>query len=99
MLFECGKNAPKATTKAGVLRGFTLDGVHTFHGIKYADAKRFEMPQPVAKWEGVKNADSYGFTCPLMYDDAPGGELRYHHGYWPSDENCQYLNVWTTDMS
>ncbi len=99
MLFECGKNAPKATTKAGVLRGFTLDGVHTFHGIKYADAKRFEMPQPVAKWEGVKNADGYGFTCPLMYDDAPGGELRYHHGYWPSDENCQYLNVWTTDMS
>lgn len=99
MMFICTKNSPLAQTKNGTLRGFTLDGVHTFHGIKYADAKRWQMPQPVENWEGVKNADGYGFTCPLMYDDAPGGELRYHHGYWPSNENCQYLNVWSNDMT
>ena len=32
-------------TNAGKLRGFVVDGTYTFHGIKYADAKRFQMPQ------------------------------------------------------
>ncbi|MBR5251503.1 MAG: carboxylesterase/lipase family protein [Oscillospiraceae bacterium] len=99
MLFQCSKDFPLAQTKQGTLRGYVLDGVYTFHGIKYADADRWQMPQPVKSWEGVKNADSFGFVCPIMYDDAPGGELRYHHGYWPGDENCQYLNVWSTDMT
>ena len=99
MLFQCSKDFPLAQTKQGTLRGYVLDGVYTFHGIKYADAQRWQMPQPAKSWEGIKNADSFGFVCPIMYDDAPGGELRYHHGYWPSDENCQYLNVWSNDMT
>ncbi len=99
MMFQCSKDFPLAQTKLGTLRGFVLDGVYTFQGIKYADADRWQMPQPPQKWEGIKAADGYGFTCPIMYDDAPGGELRYHHRYWPSDENCQYLNVWSGDMS
>lgn len=99
MMFQCSKDFPLAQTKQGALRGFVLDGVYTFQGIKYADAQRWQMPQPPQKWDGIKAADGYGFTCPIMYDDAPGGELRYHHRYWPSDENCQYLNVWSGDMS
>jgi len=98
MLFNCSAKGPIVDTVAGKLRGYTLDGVYTFLGIKYADAKRFHMPEPVAPWEGVRNADGYGFTCPLMYDDAPSNELRYCHRYWPTNEHCQYLNVWSNDL-
>ena len=55
-------NAPIAQTKAGRVRGFQVDGTYTFYGIKYADAKRFQMPQPPQPWEGVRNADSYGYV-------------------------------------
>lgn len=99
MSFYCTVSGPIVETTGGKLRGFTLDGVETFLGIKYADAKRFHMPQPVLPWNGVRDADGYGFTCPIMYEDAPGQELRYAHRYWPSNENCQYLNVWTKDTA
>jgi len=99
MSFECSVSSPVVRLPKGALRGYTLHGVHTFLGIKYADAKRFCKPEPVKPWEGVKDADGYGFTCPLMYDDKPGDELRYAHRYWPVNEHCQYLNVWSTDLA
>lgn len=43
--FICSATSPVVQTKAGKLRGFVVDGTYTFHGIKYADAKRFQMPQ------------------------------------------------------
>lgn len=98
MSFSCNSSAPIVHLPKGDLRGFTLRGIHTFLGVKYADAKRFCPPEPVKPWDGVKNADGYGFTCPIMYDDAPGQELRYAHRYWPTNEHCQYLNVWSSDL-
>ncbi|HIS47487.1 MAG TPA: carboxylesterase/lipase family protein [Candidatus Scybalocola faecigallinarum] len=85
-------------TKAGKLRGFQLDGTYIFQGIKYADAKRFQAPVPVKPWDGVKDALSYGYVCPLMNQDVPNGELMVPHRYWPMDENCQYLNIWTGSL-
>ena len=35
-----------------------------FYGIRYAKAKRFQMPEPVPAWEGVKDAGSYGMELP-----------------------------------
>ena len=45
--FMCTKTDPVVETKAGKLRGFQLDGTYVFHGVKYADAKRFHQPTPV----------------------------------------------------
>ena len=80
------------------MRGFQVDGTYTFYGIKYADAKRFQMPQPPQPWEGVRNADSYGYVCPMLDPETAVGEIMVPHRYWPKDENCQYLNVWTQSM-
>jgi para-nitrobenzyl esterase len=85
-------------TDAGKIRGFLLDGTYTFHGIKYADAKRFQPPSPVQPWEGVKDATSYGFVAPLLAQEKPMGELLIPHRYWPQSEHCQYLNVWTRSL-
>ncbi|MCC8103657.1 MAG: carboxylesterase family protein [Clostridiales bacterium] len=95
--FKCNEETI-VTTTAGKLQGFQLDGTYTFHGIKYADAKRFQAPQPVAAWEGVKPALSYGYVSPMLSQDVPNGEHMVLHRYWPMDENCQYLNVWTQSL-
>ncbi len=96
--FVCSTTEPVVKTKAGKLRGFIVDGTYTFHGIKYADAKRFQMPTEVEAWDGVNDALSYGYVCPLMHQDVPRGEIMVPHRYWPQDENCQYLNIWTQSI-
>ena len=96
--FLCTKTEPVVETKAGKLRGFVLDGTYTFHGVKYADAKRFQQPTPVKPWEGIKDALAYGYVAPLLQQDQPSNELLVPHRYWPQDENCQYLNIWTQSI-
>ena len=96
--FVCSATEPIVTTKAGKVRGFIIDGTYTFHGIKYADAKRFQAPTEVEPWEGVRDALSYGYVCPMLSQDAPVGEIMVPHRYWPKDENCQYLNIWTQSI-
>ena len=49
-------------------------------------------------WEGVLDACSYGYVCPLLTNDQPRGELYVPHRFWPMDENCQNLNVWTPGL-
>ena len=97
--FICSSTEPIAQTKAGKLRGFILDGTYTFYGIKYADAKRFQMPEEVKPWDGIRDALSYGYVCPMLAQDAPVGEIMVPHRYWSKDENCQYLNIWTRSLS
>ena len=96
--FICSQTGPIVQTKAGKLRGLKLDSTYIFQGIKYADAKRFQMPQSVKPWEGVKDALSYGYVCPLMTQEVPNGETLVPHRYWLMDENCQYLNIWTQTL-
>ncbi len=96
--FVCTPTEPVVQTKAGKLRGYAVDGTYTFHGIKYADAKRFQMPTEVEPWDGVKDAMSYGYICPILADPVPMGEVMVPHRYWLSHENCQYLNVWTQSI-
>lgn len=92
--FKCNEETI-ARTKAGKIRGFYDDGIYTFHGIRYARAKRFQMPEPVKPWEGVKDALSYGYICPVLNQPRPTGEVTTPHRFWPENENCQYLNIWT----
>lgn len=88
------EDALVATTK-GTVRGYCYDGLLIFKGIPYAKAKRFHAPEPMEPWEGILDAGSYGMVCPLMTNERPKGELLVPHRYWPMDENCQNLNIWT----
>ena len=93
--FKRDRAAAVIETTAGALRGYEYDGLSVFKGIPYARARRFHAPEPVEKWSGVRDAGSYGFVCPLMSLPEPNGELYVPHRYWPMDENCQNVNVWT----
>ena len=88
---------PVLHTTSGDLKGYFYDGVYIYKGIPYAYADRFQMPVP-SKWDGVKDATNYGFVCPLQNQDTPNGELMVPHRYWPQDEHCQSLNIWTTNL-
>lgn len=66
---------PVVETKAGKLRGYQWEGTYIFKGIRYARAKRFQLPEEAEPWEGVREAASYGFVCPMLTRDNPQGEL------------------------
>lgn len=82
-------------TTQGKVRGYEYGGIEIFKGIPYAKARRFHRPEPVEPWEGILDATSYGFVCPLLAMEKPNGELLVPHRYWVMDEDCQNLNVWT----
>ena len=96
--FICKKDYPVVETTKGKLRGFLFDDVFTFYGIRYARAKRFEMPEEIPSWEGTVDATGYGYICPILNNPKPSGEHRIQHRFWPMNENCQYLNVWTNSI-
>ena len=87
--------AALAETTLGKLKGYTHDGLVIFKGVPYATARRFHAPKPLEPWAGVKDACSYGYVCPLMVNEHPTGELYVPHRYWPMDEDCLNLNLWT----
>lgn len=82
-------------TTQGKVRGYVYDGLTIFKGIPYAKAKRFHAPEPVEPWEGILDATSFGYVCPLLEMPKPNGELLVPHRYWVMDEDCQNLNIWT----
>ena len=42
---ETGENVAVTNTASGKVRGYINDGIFTYRGIPYAQAKRFEAPQ------------------------------------------------------
>ena len=91
----CNPDEPVVSTPNGRLRGLIVDDTYIFRGIKYADAKRFHMPEPVKPWEGVKDAIIYGAVCPEIQTVQPSDNYTVPHVFYPQDEDCQYLNIWT----
>ena len=91
----CNPDEPVVSTPNGKLRGLIVDGTYIFRGIKYADARRFHMPTPVKAWEGVKEAIIYGPVCPEIQTVQPSDNYTVPHVFYPQDEDCQYLNIWT----
>lgn len=84
---------PAVTIRDGQLRGAIETGVLSFKGIPFAQppvgALRWRAPQPIAKWQGVRDATRYGHDCmqlPFPSDAAPLGT--------PPAEDCLYMNVW-----
>ena len=82
-------------TASGPVRGYETRGITVFKGIPYAKARRFRSPEPVDRWKEPFDATSFGYVCPLLKQERPRGEIYVPHRFWPSDEDCMNLNVWT----
>ena len=103
--FWCDNKGPFVDTTLGTVRGYQLDDLYVFHGIKYAKTKRFEMPEPADRWDGVREAITYGPVCPTINklnvgpDAAHALDPCFAYNFWPDDEDCQYVNVWTKNIN
>jgi para-nitrobenzyl esterase len=76
-------------TDAGLLSGTSVNGARVFNGIPYAappvGALRWQTPQPVRPWDGVRQAVDVASPCPQQANpEAPDGS---------TNEDCLYLNV------
>src|SRR5690242_11722104 len=84
-------DAPVVTTSDGAVRGAAAGTVNEFLGLPYAAPPtgnlRWRPPQPAAAWTGVRDATTFGPSCPQAPSPfAPPG---------PFSEDCLYLNVYT----
>lgn len=74
--------------KDGLLQGYLEDGLTIYKGIPFAAPPvgdlRWRAPQPVAKWEGVKNVTQFA-PAPFQGGNPPLGK----------SEDCLYLNIWS----
>lgn len=91
----CNPDEPVVETTAGRLRGLITEGTYLFRGVKYADAKRFRMPEKVKPWDGIKDAIVFGAACCEIATVIPHDAYNVPHFFYPQDEDCQYLNIWT----
>jgi para-nitrobenzyl esterase len=78
--------------------GSSSPGVRVYKGIPFAAPPvgelRWQPPQPVPKWDGVRSAAKFGHAC-----IQPPGKGRLNIAVLPDlppmNEDCLYLNVWT----
>jgi len=91
----CDPDDPVVSAPDGRLRGVIADDTYIFRGIRYATAKRFRMPVAEKPWEGVKDAIIYGPVCPELQTVQPDDNYTVPHVFYPQDEDCLYLNIWT----
>ena len=79
--------SPVASTKFGMVRGYTDNGVNVFKGIPYGDdtsKRRFMSPLPPGKWSGIRDTVESGPSCP-----------QRSRGADKMSEDCLVLNVFT----
>jgi para-nitrobenzyl esterase len=90
---------PTAATKSGRIEGVSLDGLCVFKGIPYAappvGPRRWQPPQPVEPWEGVRPADTFGTIAPQNPVDL---QMLPQREPEPQDEDSLFLNVWTPGL-
>jgi para-nitrobenzyl esterase len=86
----------RVQTANGVVEGISEkgSGVRSFKGIPFAAPPvgdlRWQAPQPVKDWNGVRKADQFGPRCmqrPIF------GDMGFRSN--GMSEDCLYLNVWT----
>lgn len=94
------KNKVIVKTSDGLLEGIkSLEtGITHFWGVPYAQPPigklRWQAPQPIEKWEGIRKADHFGPTAmqaPIFSD------MRFRTN--STSEDCLYLNIWTPNVS
>ena len=85
----CTKLQPgQVQVAGGIIEGLITDDLTIFKGIPFAAPPvgdlRWKAPQPVEKWEGVKQTIDYA-PAPMQGGNPASGK----------SEDCLYLNVWT----
>jgi para-nitrobenzyl esterase len=78
---------PVVVTGAGDFAGTTTGGIHSFKGIRYGRAARFQPPMPEIHPGTRIAATEFG---PV----ASQASARYR----PQSEDCLFLNIWTADL-
>src|SRR3954463_12390301 len=83
----------RARTTAGIVEGFTRDGVDRWRSIPYARPPvgplRFAAPQPAQPWSGVRHCHGFGNCAPQQRRYRMLGVGRSQ----PMSEDCLTLNV------
>lgn len=80
------------STTCGAVRGESGPGYSAFFAIPYAapldGAGRFRAPAPARRWDGVRDARTFGSSVPQP--------ILWHPG---DDPECLTVNVWTPDVT
>ena len=92
--------ADRIQVDGGLISGSTEDGVRIYRGVPFAAPpvgdRRWRAPAPVEPWDGVRDCSSFASACPQP--PYPQNSI-YAREPEPADEDCLYLNVWTTAAS
>ena len=104
LAFGAAKDKTIVKTDAGELSGVTdANGVTSYKGIPFGAPPvgklRWQAPQPVEHWIGVRKADHFGNAC---YQDEAHSRLPWTEPFMEQglvSEDCLYLNVWTAAKS
>ena len=104
-LASCTKSDPNPvlTIEGGQLQGVETgtEGIIAYKGVPFAAPPvgdlRWQEPQPVVPWDGVKVADTYGDAASQTTWDPESfyGREWQASGSVPFTEDCLYLNIWT----
>ena len=94
----CIAQAPAPVkVEGGLVQGAIEDGMAVYRGIPFAAPPvgdlRWRAPQPVEKWDGVKETVKFAPACIQGIMMGPGSS-----GPAPS-EDCLYLNIWSPAKS
>ncbi len=88
LLLACSRPSITVHTELGEVEGYSQNGDHYFLGIPYAKPpvaeNRWQPPQPVEPWQGVKKALGFKPGCPQ------GSKVT---GVFVASEDCLYLNI------
>ena len=97
-----GAQTPVIEIEGGKVQGIDSHepGVALFRGIPYAAPPvgelRWQLPQPVKPWQGVKVADTWSNIPPQRQQNPTSFYCKefYWDDAWTRSEDCLYLNVW-----
>ena len=99
---QTGENVAVTSTESGKVRGYIHQGIYTYKGIPYAEAKRFEAAQKPKPWTGVRSSMTYGPVAPLIDPTTQvqdESEFAFHHDWVYPNEDCMRINVWTPGIN
>lgn len=99
LIGACATSAGAQTqvqTESGALQGVIENGVTVYRGIPFAappvDDLRWRAPAPAPRWQGIRDASSFGPACPQPErDNRAGGRADIQ------SEDCLTLNVWAPE--